>query len=156
MTVRNQQTPLDHAAQLAAETRSVMAKRDDAIHVASRDGFTLREIGDATELAHTTVKRIVDKYRDLSEEAPMKDDWTPYKGRYSQRPETFDAYVDVWHNVSEARDRFTGWVSFSQAANSEPAQRSDRVRTAEECMRSGGYKLGPLTKRGARRWFRDV
>lgn len=85
----------------------------------------------------------------------MKDEWTQYKTRYSQRPETFDAYVDVWQKVPEARRDFTGWASFSQAANAEPAQRSDRVRAAEECMKKGGYKLGPLTRRGARRWYRD-
>lgn len=155
MKLSPRRSPLDLATQLAAETRKVTTKRDDAIHAASRAGFTLREIGDATELAHTTVKRIIDRYTTHDEEAPMKDEWTQYKPRYSQRPETFDAYVDVWQNVPGARQQFTGWASFSQAANAEPAQRPDRVRAAEECMRKGGYKLGPLTKRGARRWCRD-
>ena len=58
-------SPLDRAAQLAARSREATSERDDAIQAASRAGFTLREIGDATELAHTTVKRIIRPARGL-------------------------------------------------------------------------------------------
>lgn len=147
-------SPLAVAAQLAAKTRQATTERDDAIHAATRSGFTLREIGEATELSHTTVKRIIDRYSTPDEEDPMKDEWTKYKSRYSQRLETFDAYVDVWQRIPKARSAFSGWASFTQAANAEPAQNAERVRAAEECMRDGGYRLGALTKRGARSWNR--
>jgi hypothetical protein len=83
-------------------------------------------------------------------------EWERYRERFGARPETYDAYVDVWRHVPEARQRFTGWVSFSQAASAEPSQRRDRVRAAEELMRAGGYEVGPSTARGARRWFPAV
>lgn len=147
-------SPLDLAEQLAGKAREAAASRDGAILRASEAGYTLREIGDATELAHTTVKRIVDKNSSSDGKSEMRDEWTKYKGRYSLRPETFDAYVDVWQRIPEARASFSGWASFSQAASAEPAQQPDRVRAAEECMRLGRYVLGAPTKRGARRWYR--
>jgi hypothetical protein len=81
--------------------------------------------------------------------------WERYRGRYKGRPETFDAYVDVWTRVPAARASFGGWVAFAQAASAEPAwvrDRAERVRTAEHIMRTGGYEIGPPTDRGARRW----
>ena len=84
----------------------------------------------------------------------MRDKWSQYRSRYGSRPETFVAYVDVWQNVARARQSFTGWASFSQAANAEPAQSGDRVKAAEEAMRLGRYELGPATARGARRWIK--
>jgi len=83
--------------------------------------------------------------------------WERYQDRYRGRPETFDAYVDVWERLPAARASFGGWVAFSQAANAEPAwvrDRSERVRTAEHIMRAAGYEIGPATERGARRWVR--
>jgi hypothetical protein len=148
------QPALAQASQLAAKAREAIALRDGAIVKASEAGHTLREIGDAAELAHTTVKRIVDKNSTNPGRANVNDEWTKYKGRYALRPETFDAYVDVWQHVPEARARFSGWVSFSQAASAEPAQQLERVRAAEDCMRIGRYQLGAPTKRGARRWHR--
>jgi hypothetical protein len=85
----------------------------------------------------------------------MSREWQQYEGRYSLRPETYAAYVDVWNRLPEARQEFSGWASFSQAANAEPAQvvnKPDRVHVAERIMRRGGYELGPPTRRGARRW----
>jgi hypothetical protein len=81
-------------------------------------------------------------------------EWDKYESRFPARPETFAAYVDVWTRVPAARRAFSGWVSFSQAANAEPAQRRDRVRAAEDLMRQGGYQIGAATPRGARRWVR--
>lgn len=155
MMVSPKRPPLDQAAQSAAQARESEAARDAAILNASVAGHTLREIGDATGLAHTTVKRIVDKHATRDGGTEMRDEWTKYKDRYSLRPETFDAYVDVWKRIPEAHARFSGWASFSQAANAEPAQQPDRVRAAEECMRLGRYELGTPTKRGARRWHRE-
>lgn len=152
---RLRRTSLDASAALAERVREVTAQRDAAIVKASNDGFTLREIGEATQLSHTTIKRLVDRLQPDTGEADMRDEWTQYTGRYTQRPETFDAYVDVWQRVPTARSKFTGWASFSQAANAEPAQHVDRVADAERCMKEGGYHLGPSTKRGARRWCRD-
>jgi hypothetical protein len=83
----------------------------------------------------------------------IRDTWSQYRARYNSRPETYDAYVDVWNRISGSRDAFRGWASFSHAANAEPAQSGDRVR-GEECMRLGGYELGSTTSRGARRWFK--
>ena len=81
--------------------------------------------------------------------------WEKYRDRYNGRPETFDAYVDVWNRLPATRASFGGWVAFSQAANAEPAwvkDRPERVRTAEHLMRTGGYEIGPATERGARQW----
>jgi hypothetical protein len=81
--------------------------------------------------------------------------WDKYRDRYKARPETFDAYVDVWTRVPEAQASFGGWVSFARAANGEPSwltQRPERVEAAETLMRQGGYQLGDPTEKGARRW----
>jgi hypothetical protein len=83
--------------------------------------------------------------------------WDNYRDRFKQRPETLDAYADVWQRVPEAQVCFGGWVGFMQAANAEPgwvANRPERVHLAEEIMRSGGYVIGPTTERGARRWVK--
>lgn len=37
----------------------------------------------------------------------MTNDWDQYRDRYlAERPETFDAYVDVWLNHGRARPAF--------------------------------------------------
>ena len=85
----------------------------------------------------------------------MSAEWEQYRDRYSERPETYDAYVDVWTHVGDARRQFSGWALFSQCANAEPAKRRDipaRLGQAERLMRAGGYEIGPSTRRGARRW----
>jgi hypothetical protein len=88
----------------------------------------------------------------------MAIEWEQYRERYlSERPETYEAYVDVWVNDPAARRRFTGWASFSQCANAEPAKRRDvphLVEEAEAFMRRHGYEIGPSTPRGGRRWRR--
>jgi hypothetical protein len=81
--------------------------------------------------------------------------WDKYRDRYNARPETFEAYVDVWNDLPDARASFGGWVGFAQAANAEPswvAKHPDRVRTAERLMRKAGYEIGAPTEKGARRW----
>jgi hypothetical protein len=81
--------------------------------------------------------------------------WDKYRSRYNARPETFNAYVDVWTRIPEAQSSFGGWVGFVQAANAEPSwvqNHPDRVKTAEAIMRKAGYELGEPTERGARRW----
>ncbi len=88
----------------------------------------------------------------------VAQEWEQYENRYTERPETYRAYVDVWRRVPGARRLFSSWASFSQAANAEPAQverHPDRVRAAEGLLRQGGYELGSLTRRGARRWIRQ-
>ena len=85
----------------------------------------------------------------------MSTEWEKYKGRYSERPETYDAYVDVWKRVPAASEEFSGWPIFTQMASAEPDKWNrypDRVRKAERFMREGGYEMGAPTKRGARRW----
>ena len=85
--------------------------------------------------------------------------WDKYRDRYNERPETFDAFVDVWSRVPEAQTSFGGWVGFVQAASAEPSwvkNRPERVETAEQIMRSGGYEIGEPTQRGARRWVKAV
>ena len=86
----------------------------------------------------------------------MSEDIEQYRERYTLRPETFEAYVDVWHRVPQARQQFRGWAAFSQAANAEPswrAKRPEKVETAAAIMESAGYEIGPPTRRGARRWY---
>ena len=83
--------------------------------------------------------------------------WDKYRDRYNERPETFDAYVDVWTRLPEAQSSFGGWVGFMQAANAEPSwvkNRLERVLRAEEIMRAGGYEIGSPTERGALRWVK--
>ena len=87
----------------------------------------------------------------------MSQEWEQYEDRYTQRPETYAAYVDVWTTVAEARSEFTGWAIFSQTANAEPKRRrdhADKVKVAEQIMRSAGYEIGAPTSRGARRWVK--
>jgi hypothetical protein len=87
----------------------------------------------------------------------VSTEWEQYRDRYSERPETYDAYVDVWTRVGEARRQFSGWALFSQCANAEPAKLRDmpaRVAQAERLMGAGGYEIGSSTRRGARRWSR--
>lgn len=88
----------------------------------------------------------------------MSENIEQYRGRYTLRPETFQAYVDVWNRVKRARQEFGDWVGFSRAANAEPKwqrERPERVAVATEIMEAAGYELGPPTARGARRWLRS-
>lgn len=82
----------------------------------------------------------------------MAPAWEQYRDRYRQRPETFEAYVDVWTRLPGVREEFSGWASFSQAASAEPSQPDGRVRVAAGFMRQGGYEIGAATSRGAQRW----
>ena len=86
-----------------------------------------------------------------------RDEWSKYWERYAApRPDTFDAYVDVWkRNVGSVRQTFGGWPSFTMAANAEPAQDRARVAEAERLMDLGGYEVGPSTPRGGRTWRRN-
>jgi len=87
----------------------------------------------------------------------MSRDWEQYRDRYTQRPETFDAYVDVWKANLSARMHFSSWATFSQCASAEPKRAKDephKVRRAEELMKAAGYSIGATTARGARRWIR--
>lgn len=87
----------------------------------------------------------------------MSIEWEQYRSRYTQRPETFEAYVDVWTRVPEAQQQFSGWAVFSQSANGEPKfvrDKPDYVARAERLMGRGGYERGPDTARGARRWMK--
>ncbi len=87
----------------------------------------------------------------------MSIEWEQYRGRYTQRPEMFEAYVEVWTRVPEAQQEFSGWAVFSQSANGEPKLVRDKpgyVARAERLMDRGGYERGPDTARGARRWMK--
>ena len=78
--------------------------------------------------------------------------WDKYQDRYKARPETFDAYVDVWTRLPETQASFGGWVGFAQATSAEPswvAKHPERVRVAEELMRKAGYEIGGPTEKGA-------
>ena len=158
MREQNQPPPRDLLQALRSASAEVAAsteRRNELIRETWLADCTLRDIADAAEVSHMTVKRLIDLARKEGGANMIKDTWSQYESRYSSRPETYAAYVDVWNRVPTSRDAFTGWVSFGQAANAEPAQSGDRVRAAEEFMRLGGYKLGPLTSRGARRWFKE-
>jgi hypothetical protein len=77
-----------------------------------------------------------------------------YRSRYGPRPETFEAYVDVFDNVPGAGDFPGGWTTFSRAANAEPAMDEELVRGAEELMAAGGYEPAPKEPGKGRRWFK--
>lgn len=145
------------AASQAWEVNDQIAARDRLLHEAWLQKADLRQLAKETGMSRMTIKRIVDRISRQSKEDTMsvRDTWSQYENRYStHRQETYDAYVDVWKRDSQVRSLFTGWASFSQAANDEPAQSDDRVQTAEECMIRCGYKLLPPTSRGGRRWGR--
>jgi hypothetical protein len=92
----------------------------------------------------------------------MADDWEweQYRDRFAtNRPETFEALVDVWLRVSEAQSVFSGWSIFSRHALAEPKlvrDHPDRVLVAENLMARGGYAVGARTRRGARRWEKNT
>ena len=59
------------------------------------------------------------------------------------REATFDAYVKVFFDRSEARSFPGGWGRFSSCANAEPAPVHDHpelVAQAESIMRAAGYE----------------
>lgn len=80
--------------------------------------------------------------------------WEKYRDRYKERPETFEAYVDVWQRLTGARSFPGGWTLFSRTANAEPAVDAALVRRAEDLMELGRYRLGLSTRHGGRRWRR--
>jgi short subunit dehydrogenase-like uncharacterized protein len=85
----------------------------------------------------------------------MPAEWEQYRDRYGTRPETYDAYVDVWTRLPETHESFSSWAAFSRAANAEPAvvrRQPDRVAAAERLMRDAGYEIAEPTPRGARQW----
>lgn len=87
----------------------------------------------------------------------MPEEWEQHRDHYKTRPETFDAYVDVWNRVEAAQQSFSSWAAFARAANAQPAtveRQPQRVAEAERLMRAGGYEIGEPTKRGARQWER--
>ena len=58
-----------------------------------------------------------------------------YRSRYlGDREATFDAYVEVFFRIREARTFPGGWTMFSRCANAEPAL----VDTEPELVRRGG------------------
>jgi serine/threonine protein kinase len=81
-------------------------------------------------------------------------EWEQYRPRYAARPETFDAYVDVWTTDLEVRAHYRSWSAFSRCANGESAVRH-RMGPARDAMTRNGYVLedGPHGK-GAR-WRRS-
>jgi hypothetical protein len=84
-------------------------------------------------------------------------EWEQYKDRFTQRPETYDAYVDVWTRNPSSRMHFSSWATFSQCASAEPKRQREEahhVRRAESMMAAAGYEIGQPTARGARRWFK--
>ena len=77
-----------------------------------------------------------------------------YRYRYAARPDTFDAYLEVWESDPEASATFGGWSSFSQGANGEPSQPQEGVAAAERIMRSNGFEIGEPTEHGGRQLTR--
>ena len=80
----------------------------------------------------------------------MSRDWEQYRDRYTQRPETFEAYRDVWKTNPSARMHFSSWAGFSQCASAEPKRRQGR---AAQGQASGGpgdrrdrWALHPLVR----------
>lgn len=78
-----------------------------------------------------------------------------YRVRYGRRPETFDAYLDVYNRFTGARNFPGGFAKFTQAANAEQAVDRDLVRRAEELMRLGGYEASEKVAGLGRRWWRS-
>jgi hypothetical protein len=76
-----------------------------------------------------------------------------YRIRYGKRPETFDAYLDVYSRLHGAKNFPGGFAKFTQAANAEPAVDADLVRRAEELMLLGGYEPSEKLPSVGRRWW---
>jgi hypothetical protein len=68
-----------------------------------------------------------------------------YRSRYTaERQPTFEAYVDVFFRVENARSFPGGWTKFSRCANAEPVLTRTEprlVERAEALMRAGGYQV---------------
>lgn len=89
----------------------------------------------------------------------MSQEWEQYRDRYTERPGTFDAYVQVWTTNPSARMHFSSWSTFSRCASAEPKMATEqrhKVKRAEQLMESAGYRIGPSTRRGARTWVRSL
>jgi short subunit dehydrogenase-like uncharacterized protein len=85
----------------------------------------------------------------------MPEEWEQHRDKYKARPDTFEAYVDVWTRIEETQQQFRSWATFARAANAQRAtveRQPGRVADAERLMREGGYEIGEPTKRGARQW----
>ncbi len=80
--------------------------------------------------------------------------WEQYRPRYRARPETFNAYVDVWTHDPEARDAYPSWSMFSRCAGGEPAMRH-RMEPARSIMQKNGYRIDEVSARGTR-WWKDA
>lgn len=80
----------------------------------------------------------------------MSREWEQYRDRYRQRPETFDAYINVWTSNPSARTHFSSWATFSRCGNAEPnkvKEQPHKVRRAEELMKAAGYRIGSRSPR---------
>ena len=150
----NPEQLLEIAGKKASRATECIEERDRAIISAWQGGCSFRDIAEATGIGHMTVQRIVHRSPDETPRMNNVDTWSRYESRFSARPETFRAYVDVWRRVPRTQQSFRGWAAFTQAASAEPKQSTEKVREAEACMRLGGYELGALTQRGARRWIK--
>lgn len=76
-----------------------------------------------------------------------------YRVRFGRRPETFDAYLDVYNRLQGAKSFPGGFAKFTQAASAEPAVDADLVRRAEELMRLCGYEPSEKLPGVGRSWW---
>lgn len=82
--------------------------------------------------------------------------WEQYRNRYTQRPETFDALVDVWCN-GDVQQHFPSWSMFSRCALAEPERARnapERVEIAQAAMERAGYVKAGTGARAALAWKR--
>lgn len=94
---------------------------------------------------------------DMSDEGTVND-WAEHQTSFDpDRPETFAAYVAVWERNADVRRAFGTWLVFAQCASADREARRDSaalIREAEAAMARNGYRIGPSTDLGARRWLR--
>ncbi len=93
----------------------------------------------------------------MSDETTVNE-WSQYETDFaSDRPETFDAYVAVWEHNADVRRAFGSWITFAQCASADRLavrQSPALIRDAEAAMARNGYRMGPPTALGSRRWLR--
>ena len=85
----------------------------------------------------------------------MSEEWEQHRERFASRPETFDAYVEVWTRDLDARRKYADWLTFARCADADLAmvrKAPDLVRQAELILSRNGYRLGAGAGGSSRRW----
>lgn len=92
----------------------------------------------------------------MTDDAPINE-WSEYEANFAaDRPETYAAYVTVWERNVDVRRAFGTWITFAHSASADRdaiRQSPALIRDAEAAMARNGYRIGPASTLGSRRWL---